>query len=244
MCDETQASVSSLSTYGKSVLRVCVLIAVAFGSMGCASNDVWVYVDNAGKKPMVVTVDGKEEANIAPGEFETLKFEPGVRRFHIQCGDKVLFNDTKDLKQSDTLGMGRRYFFNPDKRNRYATYSVKYGSSPLDGMFDKLATAADREGQLRYAHQKLLKEVTLLPSGGWFEVPNGAYVLTNPPEFVTTRGMTERRTVLTRIAPKDYAFLEAASKKTNPSERDVEALSDVVERVLDSEPDGAPAEQP
>jgi hypothetical protein len=221
---------------GHIALRLGLLVGLALGSVGCASNDVWIYVDNAGTAPMVVTLDGKEEATIEPGDFETFKCQPGERRIHIQCGDKVLFDDTKDLQKSDQLGVARRYLFNPDNRNHYATYSVKYGSSRLDGLFDQVALAADRQGQLRYAHKKLLTEVTPLPSGGWFEIPRGAYVLTPPPEFVTTRGTTERRTVLTRIDPKDHAFLEAARKNANPSEKDVEALTEVVDRVLDSEP--------
>ena len=83
---------------------------------------------------------------------------------------------------------------------------------------------------------KLLAEVTPLPSSGWFEVPAGAYVLTPPPEVITTRNSMERRTVLTRVDPKDHATLEAARKNTNPTEKDVEALNEIVDRVLDSEP--------
>jgi hypothetical protein len=221
---------------GHVALRLALLIGLAFGSVGCASNDVWIYVDNAGTAPMVVALDGKEEATIEPGAFEMFKSQPGERRIHIQCGDKVLFDDTKDLQKSDQLGVARRYLFNPDNRNRYAIYSVKYGSSRLDGLFDKVALAADRQGQLRYAHKKLLAEVTPLPSGDWFEIPTGACVLAPPPEFVTTSGTTARRTVLTRVDPKDHAFLEAARKNANPSEKDLEALTEVVDRVLDSEP--------
>src|SRR5438270_6043738 len=160
---------------GNVALRLGLFIGLAFGSVGCASNDVWIYVDNAGTAPMVVTLDGKEEASIEPGEFESFKSQPGERRIHIQCGDRVLFDDTKDLQKSDQMGVARRYLFNPDNRNRYVTYSVKYGSSRLDGLFDKVALAADRQGQLRYAHKKLLAEISPLPSSSWFEIPTGAY---------------------------------------------------------------------
>ena len=102
-------------------------------------------------------------------------------------------------------------------------------------MMDQVVKTADRPHQIKYAYQKALKEVTLLPSSSWFQITIAAYVLTSPPEFVTTRGMTERRTVLTRVDPKDYAFLEAAAKRTNPSENDLKALTEVVERVLDSD---------
>lgn len=215
---------------GNRVLRIrLVLICLALASAGCGSTDARLWVDNAGSKAIVVSVDGKEEATIEPDQFKMFKCEPGERRIRIQCGDKLLFDGTKDLQKSGS------YMFNPDNRNRYVAFAVKYGSSPFEGMIDQVVKTADRPQQIKYAYQKALKEVTLLPSSPWFEINMAAYVLTSPPEFVTTRGMTERRTVLTRVDPKDYAFLEAAGKKTNPSENDLKALTEVVERVLDSD---------
>src|SRR5438876_8567153 len=122
MFHETTTSVASLCSSdlgrgrrrGNGALRLGLLLGLFLGSVGCGSSDVWVYVDNAADKPMVVTVDGKEEATVEPGDFETLKCQPGERRIHVQCGDKILFDDTKDLQKSDTLGASRRYLFNPD----------------------------------------------------------------------------------------------------------------------------------
>jgi hypothetical protein len=41
---------------------------------------------------------------------------------------------------------------------------------------------------------------------------------------------------LTRVDPKDHAALEAARQVTNPSEKDLQALGELVERVLDFVP--------
>jgi hypothetical protein len=101
---------------------------------------------------------------------------------------------------------------------------------------EQIIAAADRQKQIRYKYQKLASECTPLPSSGWFEITESCYVLTSPPQFVTTRGSTERRRALTRVDPKDHAALEAARQIDNPSEKDLQALSDLVERVLDSAP--------
>jgi hypothetical protein len=211
-------------------LRLSLLIGLVFGCVGCGSNEVWIWVDNAANKPLVVTMDGKVEATVEPGQFQIVKCQPGERQIHVQCGDKVVFAGSKTFEKP------ARILFNPDKRNRYVTFAVKYGSSPFEGMTDQIIAAADRQKQIRYKYQKLAAEVTPLPSSGWFEITEASYVLTSPPESVTTRGFTERRTVLTRVDPKDHAALEAARQNTNPSERDLQALSEVVERVLDSGP--------
>jgi hypothetical protein len=218
------------------------MLLLAFGSVGCGvlgpSGDVWVYIDNGGDQPMVVTVDGNEEVTIAPGQFEKVAYPPGEKRFHVRCGDKVLFDGTQDLQPSDQIGVGRRYFFNPDNRNRYVILAVKYGSSRFDGLLETYLKGSpeDPQSARRAAYQELVKDVKLLPSTPWFKVPARAYVLTPLPEFVVTRGYTERRTVLTRVDPKDYAFIEAAKANQNPSENDLNALVEVVERVQDSEP--------
>jgi hypothetical protein len=238
MADPSAAVASpALAPHRGRAFRLGLAVLLLGGAAGCPGNDVWVYVDNGGKEPMVVTVDGEEAATIAPGDFEKLVCQPGERRFHVRCGNDVLFDGTKDLVKSDKLGVGRRYFFNPNHRNRYVTYEVKYGSNPFEGLVESaIGGQADRRAKVRYAYQKLANEVKLLPSEAWFEVPVGAYLLTMPPEVVMTRGYSEKRTVLTRVDPKDYAFLEAARDNQDPSEGDLKALEEVVERVLDSEP--------
>jgi hypothetical protein len=219
------------------VLALAVVSVGVVGLLSCG-RDVWIYVDNGGSEPMTVTVDGKEEAIIAPGEFALIKCQPGEKQIEVRCGDKVLFDAVKDLQKSDTLGVSRRYLFNPDNRNRYLTYTVQYGTSPLEGLFseDEDQLPENRRSAVRAAYQQMAAQVELLPPDSWFEVPNGAYVLTPAPEFVTTSSYTEKRKVLTRVDPADYAFLAAAHEKKDPTEEDLGALDEVLERVLGGEP--------
>src|SRR5262245_65734274 len=81
----------------------CVLAA------GCSltPRDVWVFVDNAGGKPMVVTVDGTEAATIAPGDFAKLVYPPGEHRFRITSGEQELCDLVKNLVKSDRVGVCR-----------------------------------------------------------------------------------------------------------------------------------------
>jgi len=230
------------SSGGTWPLRLGLMLLLAIGTAGCGvlgpNGNVWVYVDNGGKMPMVVTVDGQAETTIAPGQFEKMEYPPGEKRFHVRCGDKVLFDGTQDLQPSDQIGVTRRYFFNPDHRHRYVILTAKYGGSRLDGVLESYLKGPpkNRQSALRSEYQKLAEEIKLLPSTPWFEVPGGAYVLTPLPEVVVTRGCSERRTVLTRIDRDDYTFLEAAQAKQNPTKNDLRALAEVVERVQDLEP--------
>jgi hypothetical protein len=207
-----------------------LLIALLFGCVGCGSNEVWIWVDNAANKSLVVTIDGKEEATVEPGQFQIVKCEPGKRQIDVKCGNRVVFAESKTFEKP------ARFLLNPDKHNRYATFPVKYGSSYFDGVTEQIIAAADPQKQIRYKYEKLSAEFTPLPSSGWFEITKASYVLTSPPEFVVTRGSTERRMVLARIDPKDHAALKAARNKTNPTAKDLKALTEVVDRVLDSEP--------
>lgn len=223
---------------GLRLLIGAMVIGIGVVGLYMSGGGVYLYIDNGAEEPMVVTIDGKEEARIAPGEFAKISCQPGEKRLQVQCGQEILFDDIKNLEKLDRLGANRRYFFNPDKRNRYRTYTVKYGSSPLEGLlrFEKGHPAADGRNAIRAACRDLVAEAKLLPPESWFEVPEGAYVLTKAPEFVTTKRFTETRTVMTRVDPEDYAFIVGVGEKKDPTEEDLVALIEVVDRVLESEP--------
>ena len=80
---------------------------------------------------------------------------------------------------------------------------------------------------------KLANEVQPQPATAWFEVPTGTLVLTPPPTFVSTRGISQRRVVMTRVSPEDYEKLVAARSKTNPTEEDLEKLDELIDEVID-----------
>jgi hypothetical protein len=212
-----------------------LLAVLALGVAGCGASGTWVYVDNTGDEPLVVTVDGQEAATVAPGEFTKLVFEPGQKQFHVRCGQEVLFDGVKVLQPSDKLGVSRRYFFNPRDDRRYVTYTVKYGSSAIEELVQSaVEKAGDHDAAIKYAYQKLANEVQPQPAASWFEVPQGALVLTQPPSFVTSRGgIAERRVVMTRVSREDYEVLVAARGKTNPTEEDLDALDELIDRVTD-----------
>ncbi len=223
---------------GLYLLFVAVVVGIGVVGLLNSGKDVWVYVDNGGTEPMVVSLDQKEVVTIPPGQCDKIVCQPGEHRLTIRCGEKVLFDEVKNLEKSDKIGVGRRYFFNPDNRNRYRTYVVQYGTSPLEGLlnFKDDGPPADKKNRIRVVYEKLAAELKLLPPDPWFEAPAGAYVLTDPPAFVTTRGFTERRTVMTRVDPKDYDFIIKARANKDPTETDLAALEEVIDRLYDSEP--------
>jgi hypothetical protein len=214
------------------VLRVLLALGVTVAGTGCGmfGGDVWVYVDNAGTEPIVVTIIGSEETTVDPGHFAMLKHQPGKKRIQVRRGQQLVFNELKDLQKCDQFGVSRRFLFNPDRRTRYVTCTAHYGQSPFERLMQGKEPASGR-GVLRAAYHELAAEVTLVPAESWVEVPAGAIVLTKPPKVVLTRGYTEKSVVLTRVTPRDYPVLEAAGRNANPSAQDLLTLAKVVDRV-------------
>jgi hypothetical protein len=233
------APVCTLSPVRARAARCAVLAALLLAGAGC-SNSVWVYVDNAGEEPMVVSVGGKTAATVAPGCFEVIKLEPGRYQFRVQCGERVLFDGEKELEKSEKFGVSRRYVFNPDGLNRYRTYTVEYGSNPFEGLFDTAEEAPEGNdiNALRDAYRELLAMPELLPPNNWIEIERVDHVFEKEPEFVTTRGSSAKRTVLARVDAEDYAAIQAARQNPDPdpTEDEVIALAQVVFRVLQSGP--------
>jgi hypothetical protein len=97
------------------IVRTCLIATLLAVSAGCnlQPRDVWVYVDNAGQRPLVVTVDDQLAATIAAGEVTKLSFPPGEHRFHIASGDEVVCDLVRNLEPSKQIGVCRKYLFNP-----------------------------------------------------------------------------------------------------------------------------------
>ena len=207
------------------------------GVAGCGDGNVWVYVDNTGTAPLVVSVDGKPEATVAPGTFDVIKTPPGKKRIQAERNGSVVYSGTRELKEAEKWGTTRKYLFDPDGRSRYVTYTVKYGSSRFEGMIEAaLASQGNEAGMIRVAYKKLSDQVTLHPPDSWIDISRAQYVLTAPPQSVSSRSSTETRTGLTRVPRETYAKLESALGRRDPNERDLAALADAIEDVWDAAP--------
>jgi hypothetical protein len=220
-------------------LRIGLPFLLLVSGLGCnlKPRDVWVFIDNAGAKPMVVTVDGQSAATIAPGEFAKVSYPPGEHRFRITCGEEELCDLTRNLVKSDRIGASRKYLFNPDKNNRYQTYEAKYGVNRLGGVMEAglLSYQKDPQVKRQYVYKKLLKEVTLVPSDAWNDVSAIDYVLTSPPDYVRTKG-TARRSVLARVEPRLYSRLERMGKIEQPTDEDIDSLDELLDEILSDAP--------
>jgi len=220
-------------------LSGAIALAVASLCVGCSATprDVWVYIDNAGGRPLTVSVDGQAPTNVAPGEFAKLTYPPGEHKFKITNGDEVVCELTKKLEASNRIGVVRKYLFNPDKQNRYQTFVAKYGASRLDGVMQTSMLRYQKDPQIKrqYIYKQLLKEIRLLPTDAWNDVTGIDYVLTPPPETVFTKGTT-RRTVLARVQPQLYSRLERMAKNEKPSDEDIDALDGLIDEILSEAP--------
>jgi hypothetical protein len=212
--------------------RLSLLVLLTLCGAGC-STDAVIHVDNGREQSMVLVVDGKEVATIPAGEAKFVRCPPGEKRLQVRCGEEVIFEETKQVKEHGG------YLLNPDDRHRYWTYTVKYGSSRFEGLVEAAVKSVvdDQRNQTQIAYQELLSEVDLLPPDMWLEIPSGVrHVLREPPEMVLTKRGMEKHTVLWRMDPNDYTLLEAARQNHEPSEADLRALEEVIDRVFETAP--------
>jgi hypothetical protein len=215
-------------------LTTWTLVAAALSLCGCNLQpmDVWVYVDNSGREPMVISVDGVEAITVPAGEVGELKFPPGEHHFLIRAGSETVCDLPRNLEASDRFGVPRKYLFDPLKNHRYQRYDAQYGESRLGDLLEAslFSFQKDENAQRQYIYKQLLKDIDLVPSDAWNDVSGVDYVLEAPPESIYGDGM-EKRQVLDRIDAEFYERLTAAKEKTDPTDDDLDALSDLLDEV-------------
>ena len=210
------------------------LVATALSVSGCnlPPMDVLVYVDNSGSEPMVISVDGVEAITVPAGEVGELKFPPGEHRFLIRAGSETVCDLPRNLEASDRFAVTRKYLFDPLKNHRYQRYTAQFGESLLGDLMESslFSMQKDEVAQRQYIYKQLLKEIDLVPSDAWNDITGVEYVLEAPPESIYGDGM-EKRQVLDRIDAEFYHRLAEAKEKQDPTDADLEALTDLLDEV-------------
>jgi hypothetical protein len=195
--------------------------------------DVWVYVDNSGNEPMVISVDGVEAMRVPVGEVAELHCQPGEHQFLIRTESETVCDLTRNLEASNQFGMRRKYLFDPLKNHRYQKYAAQYGESRIGELMESslFSMQKDPNARRQYIYNRLLKEVELIPTDAWNDVSGVEYVLTPPPDSIYGDGM-EKRQVIARIDAELYDRFLAAKAKQNPTDEDVDALGELLDEAL------------
>ena len=217
------------------LLHVALLLVVLTAGCSLPDTAVWLYVDNTGQEELVVTVDGKNETSVAPGEFESVRgLYPGEHKIVIRRGDEVVYDETMDFKPTEIFGSVRKFLVNPDGEQRYAIYTAEYGHNHFKGATRSIV--GGMMGQMptdtQFNFHDLKKQVRPLPGEKFVDLGNTEYILTDPPESVRTKSMSAERTVLTRVEAADHEKLMAARDNLEPTRADVKRLEEVCDRVM------------
>ena len=80
---------------GTRLLLGAMILGIGVVGLYLSGGGVSIYVDNGGEEPMIVTIDGKEETTIAPGQCAKIACPPGEKRLQVRCAQKILFDDIK-----------------------------------------------------------------------------------------------------------------------------------------------------
>jgi hypothetical protein len=210
------------------VVVVCVLLYRAF------STDVMVYVDNGGNQALAVSIDGSERALIPPGTFAVVQCQSGDRHFQVKRKGETVLDQVKHLERPRKKSTGK-YLLNPEETRRYRTYEVEYGMSfqiPNLG-FD--IPGADGDAWVKSKYQEVANKPKLVAAGPWAEIDDCDFILVKEPDQI--EGMIhETRTVLARVDKNDFALIQEARRKTDPTAEDLDALVAAVNRVMQSTP--------
>jgi hypothetical protein len=225
----------TVNTHPKTLLALLLTAAALCTGCSLPPMDAWVYVDNSTDEPLVVLVDGKEAARVKPGASKTLEYPPGEYRFVVKSGDEVLFDEKQKLDVADTFAPRRKYLLNPNGETRYQIYVLQYGGSRLGDAMESGMLSMQKDPKVRnqYLYNKLLKDITLVPEGAWNEISGAEFVLELPPDVVRSRTAIAKKNVLAQISGEDYARVKMARKREHPREKDVEALADLLDEILD-----------
>ena len=231
------ASRGRLNFDSKSNAWFALLVAAAALATGCSMPpmDAWIYVDNSTDELLVVFVDGKESAAIEPGLSTKLEYPPGEYHFLVKSGERVLLDEKKKFETQDGFAPRQKFLLNPDTDAKYQIYVLQYGESRMGDAMESglLSMQKDPKARNQYLYRKLLKDITLLPEDAWKEITEADFILEVPPNVVRSSTAIAKKKVLARISAKDYARVELAMKREHPREKDVEALAELLDEILD-----------
>jgi hypothetical protein len=225
-----------LKRYGWVVIVPAVAVVIVAGVLyDVLHPDVWIYVDNGGTQPLEVTIDASQRTTVAPGNFALVKCHSGERRLQVNQGETHIFDEVKQLEPGGVNGV-TKYLLNPGLTRRYRTRVVEYSvvafhvpSLDLDRAFFVVP------GYVQSKYDELARKPALLNAVPWQEISGCDYVLELEPNKIEGT-IHEKRTVLGRVDKDDYAFIQEARRKANPTVEDLDALAEVVSRVLQSIP--------
>jgi hypothetical protein len=196
--------------------------------------DVCIYVDNGGSQPLEVSLDGSHAATVAPGQVEPIKCRTGRTRIQVKRGGEVVFDEVKDLQKPDKQDL-RRYVLNPEETRRYWIYQVEYGN-PFSAFnlsqFDPLMLGMDHDQWVKAKYQELARKPNLMEPRPWVDAEIEAcdFVLEKAPASLKGEMFAKRR-VLAHIDRRDYDLIVQARKKTNPTFDDLQALTELIDRI-------------
>ncbi|MEM8946246.1 MAG: hypothetical protein AAGD11_13820 [Planctomycetota bacterium] len=232
--------------HGVNIFRLRALAYVLFSALtiasaGCGEAIPQITIDNTGTSPLIVKIDGKTAAKVAPHEFQRIRLAPGKYQVEVKSNGQRLFVGQRIVEGSGSALAAKNYVFNPRSNRGYAVCKVVYGSKAFSDLTDEaIVTLAEYQSgkkvnraKLEYMQVKRYAEPT--SSTTWFALPSGVgYILNDPPQVAYTRGGSTSKRALTRISKADHAKLKKLHRIESPSAVDLDELKAVSGRALDS----------
>jgi len=157
-------------------------------------SDAMIYVDNGGKEPITVLMDGDQKLVVGPGEVKSFSCRAGSHRIVAKRGDKVVFDETKTI-EGQRYGL-RKYLLNPEATNRYRTIEVQYGMN-----IPRFQTSRDDEDKVRL----VVRSLSLVRASDWIDV-SPDHVLEPAPKKVSGQVVASRK-VLARVPKADADYI-------------------------------------
>jgi hypothetical protein len=198
-----------------------------------------IYADNQDAEEATVAIDGGPPVHVAPGQYQIVKCWSGQRRIQVTRGEKVVFDEVKELMWPHGR-LGEQYLLNVGGKGHYLTYEVKYQDRSDQMLAELLGVRPVRRGKTREEvkaiYQEATKRIKLLGPIAWIEIGDCDFVLEPPAATARGYGGETYRKLLTRVRnPKDCDALKQALAEQDPTEEDLANLGALLSR-LDPKP--------
>ena len=192
---------------GAALLLACAaFVAVIWrlvSGLAPAPENVWIYVDNGGERPVTAMVDAGTPMTVGPGTAGLLKTTAGAHAVSVRDGSTVVYEGQKTFAARAEV---RKYVLNPDRSRRYVVETIRYGGS---------APSLSLHQGPEYAANRALERISLRAPDPWVTGQFDEVFDERPPDTLPQkRGEVGAKVHLRlcRITAADYAVVAKAAE--------------------------------
>ena len=195
---------------------VIALCATGLAGIFATRDDtVTVWIDNADRIEVSVSVNGENPVRVPPGQRREITCRPGHSIFTVSRPDGSVQLQSHYLRPPTKAEPTRTYLLNPDRSRYYVAADIAYGDVGRRRIIDLALSSGlltpQQERDVMY--HRLRRDIQLLPMTGWHDISQTEFRFRPVPEQLLTQSNGCCLTTLQAIPHQLYCRLTAATGK-------------------------------